>query len=655
MMNFTFGGDSPWSYEQLQRQRQVAEAMAANLGTPSNVGEGLAAVGKALAVRGINKRADREEERMRGDYEALRDRTFGGGMPASFGAPTGASWSPEARAVEPSAAPRPAPTGFSIDPARTSAAPSGAIPTITAGAQGETMPGRDRDLLARTLMAEAGGEGPQGMLAAGAVINNRVRAGGYGDSLADVILKPGQFSAWNSVTGYAGGEGGLDMDRMTPSDEAYRVADALLSGNYDDPTGGATHYYNPDVADPKWGMGAGGDWERIGNHVFGFADAGRGGGGQGGASTASRTPTGGPSHNLMDLASVAGSPFASPAERSVAQALMQQQMQAMDPMRAIQMQQAQVGLARDRAELERLQNPQVDPMDAIQLEQERIRLEQMRNPAPEMTDDMREYEYARQQGYEGSFQDFMAAMRRAGSSSVTVNNGSEVGTIPQGFELFTDPETGARRMRPIAGGPAAQEAEALEASKAAAEEQKQQYGSVVFEDIGRVVEMLNGGRDEPITGVMGKIASGIPGSERADAEALVETIKANIGFDRLQAMREASPTGGALGNVTERELATLQAVMGNLSFGQSKQQLLQNLGRLEGIYRDILDKAARTGDGTFVPRAPEGGAPSQAAPAASGPDFSGATMDDLTAFDLSAATPEEVAAWMRRMEELEAQ
>ena len=132
-----------------------------------------------------------------------------------------------------------------------------------------------RELLARTLMAEAGGEGLQGMLAAGSVINNRVKNGGYGDGLSGVIMKPGQFSAWNGVTGYASGQGGLDMQNMRPSATAYQAADTLLSGQYEDPTGGATHYYNPAVANPKWGQRNGDDWQKIGNHVFGFADAGR--------------------------------------------------------------------------------------------------------------------------------------------------------------------------------------------------------------------------------------------------------------------------------------------------------------------------------------------------------------------------------------------
>jgi hypothetical protein len=123
----------------------------------------------------------------------------------------------------------------------------------------------DRELLARTLQAEAGNQGFGGMIAAGSVIMNRLGSNG---SLRNVILKPGQFSAWNSVTGYAGGEQGQNMD-FTPSAEAYKAADALLSGKYQDPTGGATHYYNPSISTPSWGQEAGGQWTKIGAHLFG--------------------------------------------------------------------------------------------------------------------------------------------------------------------------------------------------------------------------------------------------------------------------------------------------------------------------------------------------------------------------------------------------
>lgn len=124
----------------------------------------------------------------------------------------------------------------------------------------------NEEILARTLEAEAGNQGLGGMIAVGAVIANRT---GGGQSIRDTILKPGQFSAWNSVTGYANGLQGQDMQAIRPSQNAYAAARSVLSGNFVDPTNGATHYYNPDLANPSWGAAGGGTWQTIGNHVFG--------------------------------------------------------------------------------------------------------------------------------------------------------------------------------------------------------------------------------------------------------------------------------------------------------------------------------------------------------------------------------------------------
>lgn len=128
----------------------------------------------------------------------------------------------------------------------------------------------EREILARTIQAEAGGEGYEGMLAVGSVMANRVGDGRYGESFKDVILTPGHFSAWNGVTGYKNGEGGLDMQNMQVSSTAYEIADKILSGNYESPVGTSTHYYNPHEATPSWGRErAGGSWQTIGNHIFG--------------------------------------------------------------------------------------------------------------------------------------------------------------------------------------------------------------------------------------------------------------------------------------------------------------------------------------------------------------------------------------------------
>lgn len=71
--------------------------------------------------------------------------------------------------------------------------------------------------------------------------------------------------------------------------------------------------------------------------------------------------------------------------------------------------------------------------------------------------------------------------------------------------------------------------------------------------------------------------SGIKGFQAHDLQATLDTIRGNVGFDRLQQMRNNSPTGGALGQVSEQENKLLQSVLGSLDQGQSADQLRQNL------------------------------------------------------------------------------
>lgn len=69
-MGFIFGGDTGMTYEDLQRKRKIAEQlMQANTRTPRNVGEGIHAIGRALAGRAIEKRAARRDEELRGQFE----------------------------------------------------------------------------------------------------------------------------------------------------------------------------------------------------------------------------------------------------------------------------------------------------------------------------------------------------------------------------------------------------------------------------------------------------------------------------------------------------------------------------------------------------------------------------------------------------------
>lgn len=201
---------------------------------------------------------------------------------------------------------------------------------------------------------------------------------------------------------------------------------------------------------------------------------------------------------------------------------------------------------------------------------------------------VQEYQFAVSQGFPGTYQDWVTDQNKSKATNVTVGGG-RYGTIPTGYML----QEGAQgaTLVPIPGGPAEAEKIAAERAKNTQGERTSSAANVVFEDIGRARQIVkNAPFYNPALGPSGALARGVPGSNAADLQALTDTIVANIGFDRLEAMRQSSPTGGALGAVTERELALLQATAGSLSLSQSEQQFNQNLDRLETMYKRIIDK-----------------------------------------------------------------
>ena len=82
----------------------------------------------------------------------------------------------------------------------------------------------------------------------------------------------------------------------------------------------------------------------------------------------------------------------------------------------------------------------------------------------------------------------------------------------------------------------------------------------------------------------GGLLSSIPLTGAKDLASKLTTIKANLGFDRLQQMRDASPTGGALGQVAVQELIALQSTIASLDQQQSPAQLKAALTKIEQHY-----------------------------------------------------------------------
>lgn len=113
-----------------------------------------------------------------------------------------------------------------------------------------------------------------------------------------------------------------------------------------------------------------------------------------------------------------------------------------------------------------------------------------------------------------------------------------------------------------------------------------------------------------ITGLLGMVRN-IPGGSAANVEARLDTLKSQIGFSVLQAMRDASKTGGALGQVSERENVLLQQNLAALSQAQSeaafKRSLEQILDYVEGAKQRLRDGYAQSyGAPPPAPTAPQG-------------------------------------------------
>jgi hypothetical protein len=141
-------------------------------------------------------------------------------------------------------------------------------------------------------------------------------------------------------------------------------------------------------------------------------------------------------------------------------------------------------------------------------------------------------------------------------------------------------------MSPIPGGPAAAEAEQLATTQENLREGEAQRADIVTQDIDRILEKMGGGI-LPDTG-WGAVLSKVPGTDAKAISSLLDTVKANIGFQELNKMRQQSPTGGALGQVSEREINFLQSVAGSLDQAQDKAELTDNLNRLWNTYQDVI-------------------------------------------------------------------
>lgn len=438
---FIFGGNTGMSYDQVQKQRDIAnELLRANMSTPQNVGEGLSAIGRALAAKAIDKRASRADEANRKAFEATKTDTFA--MLGGFGgAPAGGMGSGYSGGT---AAPVTGPTPITFTPETPN--PGGLDPSII-GAVDRVAPNAPQQMdagaigsrLVQDLSRDFNLTPAQ---AAGVAGNLAHETGGFKHMQEIQPMIPGSrggygFAQWTGPRRKAfeawTAENGLDPN-------SYEANYGFLAHELKNTPEGAvlgplSQAQTPDQAAEVFSN----QFLRPGIPNIGSRVAFANQFAQGAQGAAPQPAAGGSPGMpnpavLMQLAEIQGNPYASESDKAIASLLMNQTVQAMDPMRQMEMQKAQL-------ELQQMQQPQA----GFQMLTDEQEAQMGLNPAgvyqqgpdgalkvvqdapkeASQPSSVQEYQFAQSQGYEGSFQQFQADLKKAGASNTTVTVGGD--------------------------------------------------------------------------------------------------------------------------------------------------------------------------------------------------------------------------------------
>ena len=211
-------------------------------------------------------------------------------------------------------------------------------------------------------------------------------------------------------------------------------------------------------------------------------------------------------------------------------------------------------------------------------------------PKPKEYSDIEGFKLAQEQGYKGTFVQYQLDLKKAGADSTTM-----LPTPAKGFQYEQDKD-GNWIAKIVPGGSADLEIQANSEKAKLAKINQQKAGNVVLKNVGLVRNAIANpqtffGVEVGPTG-FGALLKDIPATQAKGVAGMIDTIKGNVGFDKLQAMRDASPTGGALGQVSELELQLLMSTIGSLDQAQNQEDLLRVLDEVEYWYNHIVHGAA---------------------------------------------------------------
>jgi len=182
---------------------------------------------------------------------------------------------------------------------------------------------------------------------------------------------------------------------------------------------------------------------------------------------------------------------------------------------------------------------------------------------------MKNYEFFVSQGMDP--EQAMAAVK----SGTTINTGDALKVLGDGRVLVADPKAqdGYRVITPP-GSKAATEAAQSEAKEESRESSGSIMGQNVLQTAARVRELIG-----PFSVGYGSLLKTLPESDARELQKEVDALGAIASSENLNLMRQESPTGGALGNVSDRDIQLLKDKSGAIDPGSKPE-----------VFRDQVDE-----------------------------------------------------------------
>ena len=252
---------------------------------------------------------------------------------------------------------------------------------------------------------------------------------------------------------------------------------------------------------------------------------------------------------------------------------------------------------------------------------EQFRAAQRQPPTYTPSPDMQGYELAKSQGYKGTFFDYQRQLAEAKRPPAQPREPRE----PPAPIPVVDPATGQVKYVPrdqAVGMTPPQFMEGLTPKERQKREalfpKAKQAVATVETTMGDLVADLENLAAHPgLTGITGVVYGRTPSvtPQAREAQALYDKIVARGGFSELQNMRAASPTGGALGNVSNVEGAQLKQAFAEIGREQATESVKKALLRAAENAKLVRQRAREAFEDTYEYRQSGGARPPAPAPA----------------------------------------